>query len=82
MVLTFRDLVMSLQNTFTPSFIITYGGPYYATMFAPLLVYGLAFDFFELGLAAALLLLTYVLLGLIVLGIINAIGLGGSAHEA
>ncbi len=82
MVLTFRDLVMSLQNTFTPSFIITYGGPYYATMFAPLLVYELAFDFFELGLAAALLLLTYVLLGLIVLGIINAIGLGGSAHEA
>lgn len=82
MVLTFRDLVMSLQNTFTPSFIITYGGPYYATMFAPLLVYELAFEFFELGLAAALLLLTYVLLGLIVLGIINAIGLGGSAHEA
>jgi len=82
MVLTFRDLVMSLQNTFAPSFIITYGGPYYATMFAPLLIYELAFDYFELGLAAALLLLTYVLLGLIVLGIINAVGLGGSADEA
>jgi len=82
MVLTFRDLVMSLQNTFAPSFIITYGGPYYATMFAPLLIYEMAFDYFELGLAAALLLLTYVLLGLIVLGIINAVGLGGSADEA
>ncbi len=82
MVLTFRDLVMSLQNTFAPSFIITYGGPYYATTFAPLLIYEMAFDYFELGLAAALLLLTYVLLGLIVIGIINAVGLGGSADEA
>ncbi|MBK6328306.1 MAG: sugar ABC transporter permease [Chloroflexi bacterium] len=82
MLLTFRDLIMSLQNTFTPSFIITYGGPYYATTFAPLLIYELAFDYMRLGLAAALLLLTYVLLGLIVLGILNAVGLGGSADEA
>lgn len=82
MLLTFRDLIMSLQNTFTPSFIMTYGGPYYATTFAPLLIYEMAFDYFELGLAAALLLLTYVLLGLIVFGIINIVGLGGSADEA
>ncbi|MCB8921340.1 MAG: sugar ABC transporter permease [Ardenticatenaceae bacterium] len=82
MLLTFRDLIMSLQNTFTPSFMITYGGPYYATTFAPLLIYELAFDYFELGLAAALLILTYVLLGLIVMGIINIVGLGGSADEA
>lgn len=82
MLLTFRDLVMSLQNTFAPSFMITYGGPYYATMFAPLLIYELAFDYFELGLAAALLILTYVLLGLIVVGIINIVGLGGSTDEA
>jgi multiple sugar transport system permease protein len=82
MLLVFRDLVMSLQNTFAPSFIMTYGGPYYATTFAPLLIYELAFDYFELGLAAALLLLTYVLLGLIVMGIINIVGLGGSTDEA
>ncbi|MBK8985247.1 MAG: sugar ABC transporter permease [Chloroflexi bacterium] len=82
MLLTFRDLVISLQNTFAPSFIMTYGGPYYATTFAPLLIYELAFDYFELGLAAALLLLTYALLGLIVLGIVNILGLGGSTDEA
>ena len=82
MLLTFRDLLVSLQNTFTPSFIITYGGPYYATTYVPLLIYELAFDYFELGLAAALLLLTYVLLGLIVLGIVNLVGLGGSTDEA
>ncbi len=82
MLLTFRDLLVSLQNTFAPSFIITYGGPYYATTYVPLLIYELAFDYFELGLAAALLLLTYMLLGLIVLGLVNLIGLGGSTDEA
>jgi multiple sugar transport system permease protein len=82
LLLTFRDLVMSLQNTFTPSFMMTYGGPYYATTFAPLLIYELAFDFFELGLAAALLVLTYLLLGLIVFGIVNVVGVGGRSGEA
>ncbi|MEM7116041.1 MAG: sugar ABC transporter permease [Chloroflexota bacterium] len=71
LLLTFRDLVVSLQNTFTPSFVLTYGGPYYATTFTPLLVYELAFDFFDLGLAAALLLLTYLLLVLLVVGMMN-----------
>ena len=80
--LTFRDMVMSLQNTFAPSFMMTYGGPYYATTFAPLLIYELAFDFFDLGLAAAALVLTYLLLGLIVLGIVNAVGLAGRSGDA
>ncbi len=75
LLLLFRDLLLSLQNTFTPSFIITYGGPYYATTFVPLLVYELAFDFFEFGLAAALLLLTYVVTAVFILAIINVIGL-------
>jgi ABC-type sugar transport system permease subunit len=74
LLLTFRDLIISLQSTFTPSFVITYGGPYYATTFIPLLVYELAFDFFDFGLAAALLVLTYILLGLIVFGIVSIIG--------
>lgn len=75
LLLLFRDLLLSLQNTFTPSFIITYGGPYYATTFVPLLVYELAFDFFEFGLAAALLLLTYVVTAVFILAIINVVGL-------
>ena len=74
LLLTFRDLIMSLQNSFTPSFILTYGGPYYATTYAPLLIYELAFDLFNLGLAAALLVLTYILIGLIIFGIFNLIG--------
>lgn len=78
--LTFRDLLVSLQNTFAPSFMITYGGPYYATTFVPLLVYELSFDFADLGLASALLLVTYTLIGLLALGMLNI--LGGARRDA
>jgi multiple sugar transport system permease protein len=71
--LTFRDLILSLQNTFTPSFVLTYGGPYYATTFAPLLIYEIAFDFFDFGLAAALLLLIYLVMAIIVLSVLNIV---------
>ena len=75
LLLTFRDIVVSLQNTFTPSFVMTYGGPHYATTFAPLLIFELAFDLFEFGLAAALAVVLYLLTGLLVVGIVNLVGL-------
>ncbi len=59
--LTFRDVVLSLQWTFTPSFVMTGGDPYYATMFLPLLTYEEAFDRFRFGAGSALMLLTFVL---------------------
>lgn len=74
LILFFRDLLVSLQNTFTPSYILTYGGPYYATTFIPLVVYELAFDFFELGMAAALLLLTYAATAVLILVVLIATG--------
>ncbi|MCB8946179.1 MAG: sugar ABC transporter permease [Ardenticatenaceae bacterium] len=74
LMLTFRDLILSLQNTFTPSFVMTYGGPYYATTFVPLLIYELAFDFFDFGMAAALLVIMYLLILLLVIGILNLVG--------
>lgn len=74
LLLTFRDLLVSLQNTFTPSFVMTYGGPYYATMFIPLVIYELSFDFLDLGMAAALLVTTYILTSLLIVGLINLIG--------
>jgi multiple sugar transport system permease protein len=73
LLLTFRDLIMSLQNSFTPSFVLTYGGPYYATTFAPLLIYELAFDYFDFGLAAALLLLIYLLMAGLVFAILHLV---------
>lgn len=78
MLLTFRDLVVSLQNTFTPSFVMTYGGPYYATTFIPLLLYELAFDYFDFGMSAALLLFTYALVAAVAISVINLLGLGRS----
>ncbi len=57
--LTGRDLLVSLQGTFTPSFVITYGGPYFSTTFLPLLIYELAFDFRDSALVAAVLLLVF-----------------------
>ncbi len=74
LLLTFRDLLMSLQNTFTPSFVLTYGGPDYATTFAPLLIYEIAFDFFDFGLAAALLLLIYLVMAVFVLATLQIVG--------
>ncbi|MBU0512755.1 MAG: sugar ABC transporter permease [Chloroflexi bacterium] len=73
LLLTFRDLMMSLQNTFTPSYVLTYGGPYYATTFLPLLIYELAFDFFDFGLAAAVMVFVYLCLVLLVMGILNLV---------
>lgn len=81
LILFFRDLLASLQNTFTPSFIMTYGGPYYATTFMPLVVYELAFDFFEFGMAAALLLLTYIAMGGIILAILKLSGLNSGRYH-
>ena len=73
LLLTFRDLIVSLQATFTPAFVMTYGGPYYATTFAPLLIYELAFDFFDFGLASAAMIVLYLLLALVMAGILNLI---------
>lgn len=77
MLLTFRDLLMSLQNTFAPSYILTYGGPYYATTLEPLLIYELGFDYFDLGMAAAVLVLFFILAAFLTLGILNLLGLRG-----
>jgi multiple sugar transport system permease protein len=76
-----RDVVVAVQNTFTPSFILTYGGPYYATTFLPLLIYEISFDFADWGLASAVLVVTYAWLLLLIWGARNLIeGLRGNAQ--
>jgi len=81
LLLTLRDLLVSMQNTFTPSFILAYGGPYYATTFLPLLIYEVSFDFMDLGLASAVLVVVYLWILLLVFGIRNLIeGLRGGVE--
>ena len=61
MLLTFRDVILSFQWTFTPSFVMTGGDPYYSTLFLPLLIYEEAFDRFRFGPGSALMLLMFLL---------------------
>jgi len=65
--LSVRDMVLSFQNTFAPAYIMTRGGPYYATFFLPLLVYESAFDGMRFGQAAAVMLLIFLYTLLLVL---------------
>lgn len=59
LLLTFRDVIQSLQYTFTHAFLMTGGEPYYSTLFMPLLVYEEAFDRFRFGVGAAVMLLMF-----------------------
>ena len=54
--LSVRDVVLSFQNTFTPAYLMTRGGPYYSTFFLPQLTYEFAFDGMRFGQAAAVML--------------------------
>jgi multiple sugar transport system permease protein len=54
MLLSLRDVIVTAQSTFTPALLMTGGGPYYATLFVPLLMYETAFDRLRFGEAAAM----------------------------
>lgn len=74
-----RDLIASAQNTFTPALIMTGGGPYYATLFLPLLIYQTAFDRFRFGEGAAL--TTVLFLGVAALIALTYRVLGGWGYD-
>ena len=57
--LTFRDIILSFQSTFTPAYAMTGGDPYYATLFLPLLIFQEAFDRFRFGTGSAMMLLMF-----------------------
>lgn len=65
LLLTIRDIIVSAQSTFTPALVMTGGGPYYATLFVPLLMYETAFDRLRFGQGAAM--------TVIVLGVVGAL---------
>ncbi|MBL8049496.1 MAG: sugar ABC transporter permease [Chthonomonas sp.] len=65
-----RDMMMSLQSTFTFSHMMTQGDPYYSTMFIGLIIYEEAFDRFRFGLGSAMMVVAF-LLCLAVLGLVR-----------
>ncbi len=66
LLLTIRDIIVSAQSTFAPALLMTGGGPYYATLFVPLLMYETAFDRFRFGEGAAMMLLLFLGVGLLI----------------
>lgn len=78
---TIRDLIFSTQSTFTPALIMTGGGPYYATLFLPLLIYEEAFDRFRFGHGAAMILLLFVGIGLLLALLHKLVGGWGYADD-
>ena len=65
LLLSARDLIISLQANFVPSLVMTKGGPGYATLFLPLYSYVLAFEDLRFGYAAAVVWSMYLLTALI-----------------
>ena len=69
LLLTFRDAILTLQESFTSVFLTTGGGPYYATYTLPMFIYEQGFDLLLFGAASAVLWVMYALTGLIVLAL-------------
>lgn len=69
-VLAARDLIVGLQHTVAPAFLMTRGGPYYATLFLPQLIYQTAFDRLRFGEASFMLLLLLLCCGALLGGLV------------
>lgn len=59
LLLTCRDIIVAIQYPFTPSFLMTEGGPHYATLFLPYLIWEEAFERFRFGSGSVLMLGTF-----------------------
>lgn len=82
LLLTIRDVIVSAQTTFTPALVMTGGGPYYATLFVPLLIYETAFDRLRFGEGSAMSVLVLAAVGVLVLITYRAAGGWGYDDEA
>jgi multiple sugar transport system permease protein len=61
LILSLRDIVLMFQNTFTPAYIMTRGGPYYATYFIPQYIFDEVFDRFRFGYGATVVVIVFVI---------------------
>ena len=65
LLLSIRDMIASVQSSFAPAYLMTDGGPYYATLFLPLLIFEEAFDRFRFGEASAMMVIMFMGIGLL-----------------
>jgi multiple sugar transport system permease protein len=69
LLLTVRDIIVAIQYTFTPSMLMTGGEPHYATLFLPLLIFEEAFDRLRFGIGSTLMLGTFLVSGVLIIGL-------------
>lgn len=69
LLLTFRDAIFTFQESFTHIYLMTEGGPYYATYTLPFFIYEQGFDLRAFGPASAALWVMYAITGLIVVAL-------------
>lgn len=81
LLLTIRDITLSAQSTFTPAYLMTDGGPYFSTLFMPLLIFDEAFERFRVGMGSAMMLLFFLGLALLVLLVYFVAGGWGYADD-
>ena len=82
LLLAIRDIIVTAQSTFTPALVMTGGGPYYATLFVPLLMYETAFDRLRFGQGAAMTVLLLAVVAALIVVTYRAAGGWGYEDEA
>jgi len=66
--LAIRDVALSLQSTFVPAYVLTDGGPLFATLYVPIYVFDQAFEFLGFGYGAMITLVVLAITLLLVVG--------------
>ncbi len=79
--LLIRDILLSAQSTFTPVYMMTEGGPGYATTLLPYLIFDEAFSHFRIGHAASMMVLMFAVLGVLLWSAGKLTGGWGYADE-
>lgn len=82
LLLTCRDIIVAIQYPFTPSFLMTGGGPHYSTLFLPYLIWEEAFERFRFGSGSVLMLGSFLVTVALVVGLAVLFRWRGYADEA
>jgi multiple sugar transport system permease protein len=81
LLLLVRDVVIGAHSAFTPVFLMTGGGPGYATTLLPFLIYEEAFGHLRIGQAAAMMTVMFGAIALLVAGVYHVAGAWGYGDE-
>lgn len=81
LLLLLRDILLSAQSTFTPVYMMTEGGPGYATTLLPYLIYDEAFSHFRLGHAASMMVVMFAGIGVLLWLVYKVAGGWGYSDE-